>query len=205
MRLTDIKIGTRLSTGFTLILILTVVTIIIGAYNMIQIKDNIGQIVTVNNERLISANAMGNTISEIAVAMRNMLLYNNPGLNEKMKKRIQDFETIYDREFEKIEQLTSKSDKEGWELIESVKEEQKIAKPLRENVIDSVLTDKAKQALNLMDEASPAIRKWAIAISKLTEHQLNRNHYRYEDSLKQYKKAFALLLITGGVAIAMSI
>jgi methyl-accepting chemotaxis protein len=205
MRLADMKIGTRLSAGFTLILILMVVTIIIGAYNMIQIKDNMEQIVKVNNERLISANAMGDTISQIAVAMRNMLLYNNPELNEKMKNRIQDFQTIYDKELEKIETLTSKSEKEGWELIESVKEEQKIAKPLRDNVVDSVLTDKAQQALNLMDEASPAVRKWAMAISALIEHQVTRNHYRYEESVKQYKKAFVFMLIIGGIAIAISI
>jgi len=115
MRFADMKIGTRLSAGFTLIMILMLVTIIIGAYNMIQIKNNMEQIVKVNNERLISANAMGDTISQIAIAMRNMLLYNNPSLNEKMNKRIQDFETIYDKEFGKIEQLTSKSDKEGLE------------------------------------------------------------------------------------------
>src|SRR5208283_3354309 len=205
MRLADMKIGTRLSAGFTLILILMCVTIIIGSYNMVQMKNNMEYIVKVNNTRLISANAMGDTINQVAVAMRNMLLYKNPELNEKMKNRIQDFQTIYDKEFEKIEQLTLKSDKEGLELIERVKEEQKIAKPLRDNVVDLVLTDKAQQALNLMDEASPAVRKWAIAISALIEHQVTRNEYRYEESVKQYKKAFIFMLMIGGIAIAISI
>ena len=58
MRIKDIKIGTRLSTGFAIILLLMVVTTIIGAFNMIQINKNIEHIVKINNERLISANVL---------------------------------------------------------------------------------------------------------------------------------------------------
>ena len=45
MRITDIKIGTRLSAGFALILIFMIVIMMIGAYNMIRIKENMERIV----------------------------------------------------------------------------------------------------------------------------------------------------------------
>jgi methyl-accepting chemotaxis protein len=205
VRMADIKIGTRLSAGFIIILILLVMTIIIGAYNMMTIEENLDHIVNINNERIISANAMGSTISEVAVALRNMLIYNDPELNQKMEKRIQDLEATYDKEFGKITEFTSPSDSKGLELIEKIKVEQKTAKPLRESTIKLILENKKQEALDLMNEMSPEVRKWAVTITELIDYQRDRNHIRYDAAVSSYKKALTLMFVLGAVAITISI
>jgi methyl-accepting chemotaxis protein len=172
---------------------------------MIKINQNIEHIVKINDERLISANVMAGTISEVAVALRNMLIYNDPELNQKMEKRIKDLEATYDKEFEKIKELTPASDTAALELIKKVEEDQKTAKPLRDNAIRLAMENKKQDTLDVMNEMSPEVRKWAVAIAELINYQVQRNHTRYEESVASYKKALTFMVVLGVAAITISI
>ena len=118
---------------------------------------------------------------------------------------MQDLETTYDKEFDKIKELTPASDTAALELIKTVEEVQKTAKPLRDTAIKLAMENNKQDTLDVMNQMSPEVRKWAVAIADLIDYQVKRNHTQYEESVASYKKALTFMVVLGIAAITISI
>ncbi|HEX8947535.1 MAG TPA: methyl-accepting chemotaxis protein, partial [Dissulfurispiraceae bacterium] len=204
--LKNMKIGMRLGLGFGLILTLMVALIFIGTTYLGTIQHNTDRIVTVNVVRLDKATDMGDVIREVSIAIRNMLLTKDAGQRQEQRKKIDEERAKYEEDFKKVEEITTKDDTKGHEVIAKVKAAQETARQLNNKVIELTMASRNDEAISLMaQEARPAVRKWLDTIDELANYQKDRNALRYKESVKAFNHARTLMFTLGGIAIALAV
>ena len=115
--------------------------------------------------------------------LRNVLLTKDFGKRQEEKKRIEEARGKYGEAFKKIEEMTTKEDPKGHEIIAKVKGLQDTARGVNNKVIDLSLANKDNEAVELMNkEARPAVRKWLDSVDELARHQDDRNKKRYDEA-----------------------
>ncbi len=206
MKLGDIKIGTRLSAGFAIVLALMIVIMLLGILSMIGIRKNMDSIVKVNNQSLIASCEMGNALRETGIALRTMFMEKDMEEIKKLQSYIAMQGEIYNEGLEKVGALTDRADTKGSGLITEVKSAQESAVPLRDKAVELLMAGNGKAALDILNnETRPAVHKWIMAVSALTGYQEERNQHRYEESVKEYKTMVTFMLILGSLAIASAV
>ncbi|MGO9016646.1 MAG: methyl-accepting chemotaxis protein [Dissulfurispiraceae bacterium] len=206
MRPHDMKIGARLGIGFAIVLGLMIVISVIGMVNTNNIHKDMARIVTINDQRLIASSKLGNALREIGIALRTAFLSRDSGEWKKMEETISAQQDIYNQQLKEIESLTSSADTKGLGLIANVKSAQESAIPARDKAIDLLKSNKSDEAIDFLNsETRPAVHSWLVAVDNLTEHQNERNKYRFEEATKQYKRTTIYMMILGIIAIASAV
>ena len=199
--LRNMKIGMRLGLGFSFMFVLMAVLTFFSLSNMKTIEDNIERILKVNNFRQQLANEMVNIVREDAIAVRNVFLQKDRA--QEMKERMEKNNTRYEEALKKIEELTTKTDAEGLEIITKVKNARQVQKKLDEKTMELVRAQKFDEAFNeYIKEARASMRDSIEAVDALIIHQEKRSQKRYEETVKAYNDARIYMLSFAGVALA---
>lgn len=187
---TNMMIGKRMTLGFGLLLVIMAVLVWEGVSGMSAIQNKMERIVTINNVRIDKTGVMLNALHEVAINLRNALLDNEMSKRAEYQKRIGDQREKYNEALKKIEELTSKDDIKGHELIAKIKEVQEKARQLNNKVLELALASKDSDAIALMNrEARPAVRAWITDLDRMMDYQNERNKKRFEESESEYKSS----------------
>ncbi len=198
----NMKIGKRMALGFGLVLVIMCVLIWEGISGMAGIQKMLDRIVKINNVRIDKSGDMLQSVQEVSINLRNALLDSELSKRAEYQKRINDQREKYNTAFKALEELTSKDDTKGHELINKVKQMSEVARPLNSKVLDLALTAKDADAIALMNkEARPAVRAWITEIDKLQDYQIERNKKRYDEAQSEYKSSSNMMLGLGLAAI----
>jgi methyl-accepting chemotaxis protein len=203
--LKNMKLGYQLSLGFASIIVLTVVMIIFTIYNMSKIQSNLDTIVRTNNTRAQLTNDMAAVVRDVRGDLTTIVLEKNQEQTRLIGKLIQEEREKYIEAFKKIEELTSKNDTDGLELIKKVKATAEASRPLNIKVFDLASANKYDAAhVAMRTEAGPAAKKWIASVDELLNHQTKRTQIRHEDSVHMYNNTLMLLTVLTAIIIAFA-
>jgi hypothetical protein len=198
VKLAEVKLGTKLAGGFTIILLLMAIIAAIGINRLGEINKGIDKIVNDANVKVALANKMAGEVNLIARAVRNIALAKDSNLKVDEKKRIDEARARYAETDQKIAKLVV-SDK-GKALLANVREQQAIVKPLVDKAVTLSMEDKIEDAVTvLINEIRVPQRKQFDAISALIDHQENATKILAERAETNYANTRLFML---GVMVA---
>ena len=88
MKLSDIKIGTRLAAAFAAVLALSIASAGLALHQLSAVKSNLDEIVTVNNVKLRLNNDMSEAVHIVARVTRTVILLRDRAEMEEQERKI---------------------------------------------------------------------------------------------------------------------
>jgi methyl-accepting chemotaxis protein len=199
MKLSNLKIGARLGSGFGLVLVLLLLLSFTGMNSMGNVNEKLDRIVKVNHEKIRQANEVSSSISRLLSDIQLMLVKEHSARTEIMRD-IEERRKDYGEAMAGLDKL--ENTEKGKELIANVKTAIANAKKADNAVIELSLADRNEEARALFNrEAYPLILKIHDALLALTKHQEERLLFRHEEAGKLYGSA--RMLAIGITAIAL--
>ena len=105
MNIANTRVGTRLSIGFLLVLILLGAVTALGIFHLSKTQKRLETVLTVNNVESRLAGTMRNSVMDRMIALRNIILVNDAAETETQLERIRDQERQYRSAEEQLDQL----------------------------------------------------------------------------------------------------
>ena len=203
MKLSNLKVGSRLYLGFSIPLVLLAVIVWIGVSQLGEINAKLDRIVKVNNERSRQTGLMEEFIRDNSIQIRNMILQKDTVKIEADQKNVEKSRIEFDGALKKVEELTK--DEKGKGLLKKVREMLDGARPLNNRVMALALAENDEQATELlMKEARPAVRKLLDAIDEYAKYNNERSAFRAQEADAAYAFARNTMLILGLMALLLA-
>jgi methyl-accepting chemotaxis protein len=208
MKLNNITIAKRLGMGFGLVAILLMVVIALGLTSMRNIQERMDEITKVNGVETKLAQTMDLTVTERALAMRNLILLKDPKEIQIEVNRIADQQQKYAKAQDQLGKmfgtLDGTSDEER-NLLSQIKKQSELAAPFIERATALARDDKQDEAYKVLRfEFRPVQKAWWEQIRKLIAVEEKQNAEGTEAAALAYDKARTLMLVIGALALVTS-
>ena len=210
MKLSQLKISTRLNIGFLLVAALLVVVTLLGISRMAELKNRMNEITKINNVQMSLASTMHLTVTERALALRNMILLgtNTKEVEEErtridlQAKKYADAEAKL-REMFRTEPSTSQKENDMFAAIE---ETAKISAPIVLRAADLIQAGKSDEAYKVLRaDYRPIQRKWWDQLNSLITYENEQSAQALDEADAAYDSAVTLMLFFGSMAVLFSI
>lgn len=209
MNISNMKVATRLGFGFTLVSVLLAVMTILGLARMSQIQDRLRDIAEVNNVQSKLASNMYLSITERALALRNLILLTEESEAQIEIKRIGDQAKKYAENEEKLHKMfdslpgTTAKEKA---LLAQIEEQAIASGPFVSKALELVQDHKKEDAYKLLRfEFRPVQKKWWDLLRELISIKDKQNEQAALDAEKAYNNARNLMLTFGALALLVSV
>ena len=212
-----LRVATRLGIGYGLVSFLLLVVTALGLNRMAHIKERVDVITKVNDIEGRLAGVMDLTVTERALALRNLILLDSTNRKEIQMEvdRVAEQEKKYAEAEQKLGAMfatlpgTSAREKE---LLELIRQQAKLAAPYYPRAVRLALDGKGAEAYQLVRfEFRPVQKQWWTLLRELAklEQQQNDEQQRLADeaygNARTLMIAFGLLAVTTGVLAAWRI
>ena len=209
MKLTKLKVGTRLGLGFALVLCLLIVVTILGISRMSQIQDRLDNVVNLNNVGTRLVIDMRNLVKERSEALNTLTLLTDAEDMVKRIERIKQQSAEYGEAEATINKLYASSEgrfQEEVALLAKIKEHGATAAPLVTKAIDLWQANNPTDATRvLIKEIRPVQKKWTDNLDELLTLKDNLNSSAAVEAQSSFQSARALMLGLGGIALAIGV
>ncbi|MES2901543.1 MAG: methyl-accepting chemotaxis protein [Pseudomonadota bacterium] len=209
MKLSHMKVGTRLVLGFCLVLFFLVAVTIIGIYNMHQIQERLENVVSVNNVVEKNVIQMRNNVADRIISLRILTLLSEPDDMEPEMKRVNELALKYAQAQQKLSDKFSSASTitvEEKNLLAQIKEHEAVTMPAIARASELWMGGKAEDATKvLIREIRPNQNKWMAALEKLAVMEETKNELAANEAAAAYSIARTTMLILGGVAIFLGV
>jgi methyl-accepting chemotaxis protein len=209
MNISNMKVATRLGIGFALVSLLLATVTALGINRMAQLQERLNEITNINNVESKLASAMYLTITERALALRNLILLGDEAEVQIEIKRIKEQGVKYAEAEERLNTMfttfasTSEQEKK---LLEQIKLQALASAPYIEKGAALGLAKQGDEAYKLLRfEFRPVQKKWWELLRELINLQDNKNEQTVIDAQKAYENARNLMLMFGALALLASI
>jgi methyl-accepting chemotaxis protein len=204
-----LTIAKRLGMGFGLVAVFLLVVIGLGLNSMRQIQDRMDEITKINGVETKLAQTMDLTVTERALAMRNLILLKEDKEIQIEIKRIAEQEKKYAAAQEQLGQMfrTQKetSDEEK-NLLEQISKQAAVAAPFIQRAAALALEQKQDEAYKLLRyEFRPVQKAWWEMLRKLIAVEEKQNIEGTEAAAAAYQQARTVMLIIGSLALLTSV
>ena len=209
MKIENTKVSTRLIAGFGMVLCFLMLILGLGIINMQRIHDRDEHIVKFNDEEIRLAQTMYLTVTERALALRNLILLEEEKEIQIEVDRIAAQNKKYLQAQEKLEALVKK-DPESTEaelgVLKAISEQAKLSEPFIAKGLDLAMQKKKEEAYkHLRYDYRPVQKKWWELISQFIQAEEKQNLQAVEAAEQGYQSAKSLLLTLGGLALLTGI
>ncbi|OYO29105.1 methyl-accepting chemotaxis protein [Janthinobacterium sp. PC23-8] len=209
MKLQNLTIAKRLGLGFGLVAMLLAVVIALGLSSMRDIQGRMEEITKVNDVETRLAQAMDLTVTERALAMRNLILLKEPKEIEIEVNRIAEQQRKYAKAQEQLASMfaslagTSPDEKA---LLEQISKQAVLAAPFIERATTLARGQQQDEAYKILRyEFRPVQKAWWEQIRQLIAIEEKQNIEATTAAATAYEGARALMLITGALALFASV
>jgi methyl-accepting chemotaxis protein len=208
MKLSNIKVATRLGVGFGLVATLLTIVTVLSVERMARIEDQMNEVINVNNVETKLVAGMDLTITERALALRNLILLTEEkeiGIEVKriaaQEKKYADAEAKLSDMFAKI----SGTQPEEKALLKQIREQAELATPYFRKAANLILEKKGDEAYKLLRfEFRPIQKKWWDLLRELNALEDKLSEQAYADAQQTYHAARSLIMMFGSLAVIAS-
>ncbi len=202
MSINNMKLGTKLAGGFSVLLMLVVIIAFIGISRLNVLNGYLDDVIHDNNVKLKLANNIAGGIDEIARSVRNIVLLEDMGSMQKEKDRIDAARKIFSESYEKLVRMVTSN--KGKEILATVKGSQDVVRPLVDKAMSLGLGNKASEATQvLMNEVRGPQVKLIENVKAMVAYQEEMTDKAGEAAGHAYSTAYALILSISGLALVV--
>jgi methyl-accepting chemotaxis protein len=209
MTFRNLTIATRLGFGFGLVAVLLMVVIGLGLTSMRQIQDRMDDVTKINNVETRLAQTMDLTITERALALRNLILLKEAKEIETEINRIAEQEKKYAAAQEQLGRMfatqagTSADERE---LLSQIRQQGELALPFIQQAAALALAQKQDEAYQLLRyKFRPVQKRWWELTRKLIALEETQNTEGAAAAEAAYSNARMVMLVIGSLALASSL
>jgi methyl-accepting chemotaxis protein len=209
MNIANMKVATRLGVGFGLVAALLALVAGLGMNRMAQMQDRVDEITQVNSVEAQLAATMDLTVTERALALRNLILLTEPKEMQIEIDRIAAQEKKYAAAQQQLDTmfttnaLTAPEEKQ---MLETIKQQATVATPYITRAAALALDKKADEAYALLrNEFRPIQKAWWDKLRELKALEEKQNVDAAAAAEKAYASARALMLTIGAIALLVSV
>ncbi|MDQ5987402.1 MAG: hypothetical protein CSYNP_03142 [Syntrophus sp. SKADARSKE-3] len=204
MRISNLKLGTKIMSGYAIVLVFLVITIFIGISRMSVLNANLEVIINDRNAKVKLANHMIDKVNNIFLSIRNMALTGDQAVLDKEKENIGENRKSYGAAFEEITK-TVKTEK-GKQLLATIKETLANAKETNNKVVDMALAkNQAEASTVIIKELSKHQELITNSLYALIGYQEDLTKQAGQDAARAYNNARFMMCFSGGLAVISSI
>jgi methyl-accepting chemotaxis protein len=196
------KVGTRLSLGFGLVLVLLMLVSVLGVFNMSTIHAQLDRIVNENTVKTQLVTDMSESVHIVARVTRSVvLLSDEPSIRREMEK-VAKARAVYNHAVDELAKLPATP--KGVEIRERIAAQAKLTRPLNDKVFELALANKDEEATDvLMKQAGPLTQSWQDAMDEYAALQKESNESAAGAATAAYQRARLLMLALSGVAVVV--
>lgn len=210
MNIGNLKVSTRLTAGFGLILSFLLVILLLGVSRMAQIKSQIEEVASVNNVHTKLASTLYLTITERALAMRNLILLTEAAEIQIEVERIKAQAKKYAEVEQKLKTMLTENphdDTAGQTaLLSRISEQSKLAEPFIAKAVELGLQKRGEEAYKLLRyDFRPVQKKWWDLLNEFLTEEEKHTAQNIQAAEKTYAMARFLMLSFGGAAIVLGL
>ena len=192
MQLSQLKISTRLTFGFGLLVLLSLLSAGLSLNKLASVQSNLEDVVKDNNYRIRLNNDMSQAVHVVARVIRTLVILEDEAQMAVEKEKIIQARASYDKSWAALQSLPASDS--GKAMRTKIADLAAKARPLNTRVMELGLANKADEAAPvLMKEAGPATTQWQDAILENISYQEAQNQSQYEESLADYIQARNML------------
>jgi methyl-accepting chemotaxis protein len=208
MNVNQLRVSSRLGIGFGLMSVLLVIVSVLGLNRMAFIKSQADDITKINNVEARLAAAMDLTVTERALALRNLILLDSANKKEvqmendrvgEQAKKYADAARELDAMFSSIPSTSAKEKA----LLKQIGEQAALAAPFYPRAVQLALDGKKDEAYQLVRfEFRPVQKKWWALMRELASLEQQLNDEALSDADTAYRSARTLMITFAVLALA---
>ena len=205
MNFNNMKVATRLGTGFGLVLAALLVIVGISLTKMSEIQGHLNGIVLENDVEIRYALAMRVSVLDRMIALRNLVLLTDEAAMRPEMQRVLDQEKKYADNEQKLAQMfgtiagTTADEKA---LLVRIREHATAAAPIIVKAAQLGMANKNDEATKvLMGEMRAVQRKWVESLSELIAFEEKLNEEAAANAAKAYEASRTLMLTISAIAL----
>ncbi|MEC5162031.1 methyl-accepting chemotaxis protein [Janthinobacterium sp. CG_23.3] len=209
MNIAHMKVATRLGIGFALVATLLAIVTGLGINRMAGMRDRMDEIIKVNNVETRLASAMDLTITERALALRNLILLSEPAEIQIEVARIATQAKKYDDAQGKLGQMfatLATTTEQEQALLEKIRQQSALAAPFIAKATELGLAKQGDAAYKLLRfEFRPVQKKWWELLRELSAIEEKQSEQAAAAAEAAYAGARSMMLGFGALALLVSI
>ena len=214
MSFQHLRVATRLGIGYGLVSVLLIVVTALGLNRMAHIKDRVDEITKVNDIEARLAGVMDLTVTERALALRNLILLDSSNTKEIQMEvdRVAEQDKKYAEAEQKLGEMFARqagTTAREKELLDQIRQQAKLAAPFYPRAVRLALDGKGTEAYQLVRfEFRPVQKKWWALLRDLAKVEQQQNEEQQHQADEAYANArvlmtaFGLLAVVSGVLAA---
>jgi methyl-accepting chemotaxis protein len=206
--LLDLRIGTRLMLAFGGVFLVMATMALFAILHMADMNSRMAHITGGNNRQIAAVNLMIDSVSQRAIAIRNLTLLSDKDLKKQELQAIEDAGKHYAKAESDLLALIDRYDASEAEkaLFEAIKRSEKVTVALMSQAIDLGMSGQIEEAAGfLMEKVHPRQARWITVLQTLSGLQAKTSDEYTEDAAASYRTARLMLIIfvAGALAIGM--
>ena len=209
MKFLNLTIAKRLGLGFGLVSLFLLLVIALGLTSMRQIQDRMDEATKVNNVETRLAQTMDLTVTERALALRNLILLKEEKEIQIEVARIAAQEKKYAAAQQKLGEMFAKREgtsSEEKSLLEQIRTQSGLAAPFIQRAAALALEQKQDDAYKLLRyEFRPVQKRWWELLRTLIAVEEKQNSEASSMAEAAYSQARLVMLSIGSLALLTSL
>lgn len=209
MNLTNMKVATRLAIGFGLVAVLLMVVTALGLNRMADIKGRVDEVIKVNNVQVRLLASMDQSVTERALAVRNLILLTDEKEIQAEVNRIEEQAKKYAEAEQKLAKMFATlpgTSADETSLMEQIRRQSEIGAPYYQRASQLTLQKQGDEAYKLLRfEFRPVQKKWWDLLRQLEAVEDAQNVTAMKDAEEAYASARSLMLTFGVLALVASV
>jgi|JI10StandDraft_1071094.scaffolds.fasta_scaffold66351_2 methyl-accepting chemotaxis protein len=209
--LLNLRIRNRLILAFSGVFVLMLVLAGYAGLRMVEMKERLAHVTQSNNQQIAQVNKMIYSVSQRAIALRNLALLKDPDLKKQELEAIDKAGKDYAESYARLQALIKQFDASEAEkaLLEAMERADTTTSPLMAKAAELGQKDDEAAAVSfLMERVRPRQARWIIVLQTMSGLQDKTSREFVQDAEDDFARAklwmlgLVCLALTGGVAVA---
>jgi methyl-accepting chemotaxis protein len=203
MKLANLKIAQRLALGFGALCVLLIVIQAFGITMLGKINDGTADLVSRRVPNIIATNAVLSEVNDIAIALRNMILSNDPADRQKQLDEVASSRKLGQENLDKLRK--SVASPAGQALVERMMAANERYLKGQEELITRIdAGDEAEMRRHLKEVLRPALAELKQAVNALLAMQISVAEKTALDAQDAFESTRTMMIVLAAASLALA-